>query len=815
MDSGAPGQPQDDSAATLTQIHHRYHILSTLGRGGMGTVYLAEDHDLNRQVALKVINLRAEQARPTFLKEAQILGQLEHPNIVPLYDIGFLSDGRLYCTMRRVRGRTLRDVITPMSAGDADTTRKYSLTRLMQIALQLLQAVGYAHDHGIIHLDLKPANVMLGEHGEVQVLDWGLAQLVRGAGSVTQTAPFGTPGHMAPEQIRHEPLDHRADIFALGTILYELLVLRPAFDGKTTADVLEHVMTADPPRPRVVAADRQIPLALEAACVHALQKAADDRPQSARELADAVQLWLEAETDKTKRHQLAEEKAAEGRSRLDAYCQMKSALVELDTAATAAATTAAKGSVSQDVRQFAFAAEDRADAARSRAAHDASELVATLNEAMAFEADNASAREVLSDYYWERFLEAELSQDRHEQDFHKALVARYHDGKYARELRGDGSLTLTTDPPGVEVTLFTYQQQQAQLVAEHPRKLGVTPLRDITLRQGSYLLVLRHPDRPVCRYPVFIARNRAWMGAVHLYSTGDIPEGFRFVPAGPFIQGGDDNARGLSLPRAEPDVDDFFIAEVPVTVGEYLEFLNDLRTRDVDAALRHAMRMPGGATVLRREADGSFAPPDVDDQGDVWETTWPAVLVSCHDAIAYCQWRSERDDREFRLPTEAEWEKAARGVDGRWYPWGNRIDASVCNTLESRAARPAIAAVELFPDDVSVYGVRGMAGNVQDWTAEESMRGDEATGRVSRVLRGGHWASTPAHARCAHREGMDPSFFHGYIGFRLACHPRSACYAPVPSWSAYWRRRPSWSMHSAASISSRHSRSRPTSTKTT
>ena len=347
MDSGAPGQPQDDSAATLTQIHHRYHILSTLGRGGMGTVYLAEDHDLNRQVALKVINLRAEQARPTFLKEAQILGQLEHPNIVPLYDIGFLSDGRLYCTMRRVRGRTLRDVITPMSAGDADTTRKYSLTRLMQIALQLLQAVGYAHDHGIIHLDLKPANVMLGEHGEVQVLDWGLAQLVRGAGSVTQTAPFGTPGHMAPEQIRHEPLDHRADIFALGTILYELLVLRPAFDGKTTADVLEHVMTADPPRPRVVAADRQIPLALEAACVHALQKAADDRPQSARELADAVQLWLEAETDKTKRHQLAEEKAAEGRSRLDAYCQMKSALVELDTAATAAATTAAKGSVSQ------------------------------------------------------------------------------------------------------------------------------------------------------------------------------------------------------------------------------------------------------------------------------------------------------------------------------------------------------------------------------------------------------------------------------------------------------------------------------------
>jgi serine/threonine protein kinase len=192
----------------------RYELISILGRGGMGVVYLARDTVLDREVALKVIERPAGDAN-----EARILARLEHPGIVPVHDFGELPDGRLFYAMKRVRGDRL----------DRWMASGHDLAERLGVFLRVCDAVAFAHAHGVIHRDLKPENVMVGEFGEVLVLDWGVAQ-VRGAGCEVRGAGcemrgvsdgvVGTPDYMAPEQARGDAtVDHRADVYALGAML--------------------------------------------------------------------------------------------------------------------------------------------------------------------------------------------------------------------------------------------------------------------------------------------------------------------------------------------------------------------------------------------------------------------------------------------------------------------------------------------------------------------------------------------------------------------------------------------------------------------
>ncbi|MFC2171666.1 formylglycine-generating enzyme family protein, partial [Acidobacteriota bacterium] len=145
----------------------------------------------------------------------------------------------------------------------------------------------------------------------------------------------------------------------------------------------------------------------------------------------------------------------------------------------------------------------------------------------------------------------------------------------------------------------------------------------------------------------------------------------------------------------------------------------------------------------------------------------PVLGVSWHDAVAYCEWRSKRESREIRLPTETEWEKAARGVDGRWFPWGNRFDASLCNMNQSRRERNAPVMVDEYPTDLSVYGVRGMGGNMRDWTSTEEIHGEGNEARHTRVVRGGAWHFTSIGSRCAARNTNGPADVDGDLGFRV------------------------------------------------
>ena len=202
----------------------RYEVVSVIGRGGMGVVYLARDMALDREVALKIVD-RSEDGTSqdgslrALEKEARILARLEHPGIVPVHDFGELPDGRLFYAMKRVRG----DRLDRWMASGRD------LSERLGVFLRVCEAVAFAHAHGVVHRDLKPENVMVGEFGEVLVLDWGIAKEMRTSdsglrnadgGSRMGDAIVGTPAYMAPEQARGDAaVDHRVDVFALGAML--------------------------------------------------------------------------------------------------------------------------------------------------------------------------------------------------------------------------------------------------------------------------------------------------------------------------------------------------------------------------------------------------------------------------------------------------------------------------------------------------------------------------------------------------------------------------------------------------------------------
>jgi len=200
------------SAAAWPELDARYSITGVAGSGGMGTVYVARDHVLDREVAVKVLDVADQNgSRAARLqKEAHILARLDHPGIVPVHDAGTLPDGRTFYVMKLIQGKRL----------DAVSAPDVPLPDRLNAFVRVLDAVAFAHAHGVVHRDLKPENVMVGSFGEVYVMDWGVAQDSRPEG---EAAVVGTPGFMPPEQEQpHDRVDARADVFALGAMLAHL-----------------------------------------------------------------------------------------------------------------------------------------------------------------------------------------------------------------------------------------------------------------------------------------------------------------------------------------------------------------------------------------------------------------------------------------------------------------------------------------------------------------------------------------------------------------------------------------------------------------
>ena len=257
----------------------RYEILGEIGKGAMGVVYRARDPMLDRTVAIKTVNMSLDpvemaEYEARFLQEAKAAGGLNHPNIVTIYDIG-KSGNVAFMAMELLDGRELRALASPGTP--------LAPARAVEIAAQVAEGLAYAHQHGVVHRDVKPANIMILQNGMAKITDFGIARM-RVAEVHTQTGVvLGSPRYMSPEQVAGKRADPRSDLFSLGVILYEMLTGRPPFTGDDVSSIMFQIMNLVPPPPSTV--NPAIPAMLDFIVAKALAKAADDRYSDAAEFA--------------------------------------------------------------------------------------------------------------------------------------------------------------------------------------------------------------------------------------------------------------------------------------------------------------------------------------------------------------------------------------------------------------------------------------------------------------------------------------------------------------------------------------------------
>ena len=266
-----------------------YELLEEIGRGGQGVVYRAHQKSLNRTVALKVIGLgpwTTEAHLKRFRREAEAAASLEYPCIVPVYEVGE-RDGSCYFSMKFVEGGQLDDAVrrTPMT-----------IRRAVELIAKLARTVHYAHEHGILHRDIKPGNILLDAQGEPLLTDFGLAGLVETESTITRTLEvMGTPSYMAPEQAagEHTKVSKATDVYGLGAVLYQLLTGHPPFAGGTSYETIRLLLETEPRQPRLL--NPKIDRDLSTICLKCLEKDRKRRYSSAIALAEDLEHWLKHE----------------------------------------------------------------------------------------------------------------------------------------------------------------------------------------------------------------------------------------------------------------------------------------------------------------------------------------------------------------------------------------------------------------------------------------------------------------------------------------------------------------------------------------
>jgi formylglycine-generating enzyme required for sulfatase activity/predicted Ser/Thr protein kinase len=774
----------------------RYRLVRLLGKGGFGVVYRAVDTELNREVALKLLraSARSVEADARLLREAQAMAQLKHPNVVTVYDVGKLADGQVYVAMELVDGTSLR---AWLAAGDRPWRA------VLAMFLQAAHGLEAAHRAGLVHRDFKPDNVLVGSDGVARVADFGLARSGMSPAETLEdaraSAQAGTPRYMAPEQARGAPPDPRMDQFSFAVALWEALcdrhpfAKRPAAELSGPAAALVHV----PPR-------ALMPAWLRLALMRALE------PAPARRYPSIAALVVELRKDPALLLQrillgaallatalMATLSGASLKSRHDLAHAVQAKLRDAEAEIAAAHTLADAAAAA---RQNAYAAFDSArwpdgetrwqaalERGRQADRHFVNAAV-LLEGALAIDGRATAAQRRLADVLRDRVLFAEAAHE--EGPLVDELTARLGStdvgGARRRELAAPAHVHLESTPPA------TVELARETLVAGHlapapPQPLGTTPL-DVELAPGSYRLTLRAPGHIAVVAPLLVRRGEALTLAFPLPRPEAVPPGFVYVPAGRFLFGSGDSEelRRLflnSAPLHEVHTDAYFIGRNEVTFGEWIEWLTTLppperRLRTPSAAGTHngldLIELPDGDWRLRLRPTAPlqlearlgervhFAGRDRRRDAD-W-TRFPVAGISFEDAEAYAAWlASSGRVPGARLCDELEWERAARGADGRIFPSGPRLERDDANRDLTYGRNP----LGFGPDEVgshagsrSPFGADDMAGNVFEWVRSVAQPGQP-------LYRGGCWYQADIASRSDNREAGERKQHHPLLGLRL------------------------------------------------
>lgn len=682
----------------------RYQLDAAIGSGGMGDIYRARRLHIGDTVAVKV--LRPEvvdnaQSRQRFYREARAAAMLHHPNAVVIHDFGEDSDGTAYIVMELLEGQSLRHVLVEEGTIAPD--------RALEIVKQSCAALEAAHRGGIVHRDIKPDNIMLVDaHSgadHVKILDFGIAKLRDKAldtlsleKNLTNVGTvIGTPHYMSPEQCQGDPADARSDIYSLGVVVYEMLTGVTPFMAKTPTGVaIKHV--TEPPKP-LSELRPEVPPAIERVVLKALAKNPDARQQSALSFAQEFAVALKGE----------------------------GATSEFNTSSERAPVLPPESPAPVgDTVRFP-SKEDVADAATSKLEPKGFETQISVPEktdALRKPAEEAPPRSAKT----QKQGKAKAGKGTAAADVGAAKPdAQTPKGEAKAEARIEAKAEPKSDPKAVKAVAAA----KPAVVTGPKKKSSNTAL----IGAAAAALVV------IALVGWLIARNRggavaepvAPSPAVTVEATATPPSppvapvGMVLIPGGEFTLGRDDGGPD-ERPARVVAVKPFFIDQTEVTNEQYQKFLDETK-------YPAPPNWVGG-----RFAEGT--------------EKFPVTNVTWEDAMAFAKSVGKR------LPTEEEWEFAARGTDGRLYPWGNEWEAGRANSQDKPNEKRQVQPVGQFPNGDSPFGVHDLSGNVWEWTSSDYVA--YPGGFVEppppgfanlKVIRGGSFESAPKTATATLRPG--------------------------------------------------------------
>ena len=712
----------------------KYEILGEVGRGGFATVYEAQDGRLNRRVALKIITPKLAHDRSfirRFEQEAHTAASLHHPRIVTIYDFGEL-EGLFYLAMRLVRGRTLRQYL--------DQYKRLTLEQSLPILTQLADALDYLNERKLVHRDLKPGNVLLEERGKVlsaTLTDFGLVRSLERSAAITQSemGVLGTPAYLAPEQVdprQWGEVSPLTDVYSLGIMAYEMLVGQLPFAGQLAALLKAHSDTPPPPP--------DLDQDLSQVLLKALAKAQTERYGSAGELVAALQDVYETRRRQGVQRLTLEQLltqvqgAYEAREwlRVQMLCVQIMQIERTHPDALRLMTEATQG----------LQRESEEAAAKQWREQHYQEGLHLLSEGNWLGALTAFEEVIQSDANYED-VQAKLAQARAEvrlAQLYEKAEAYERNGRFAdsariwQEIVGErfdyrqgeaASHLVTAVEPVLKqhrelTTLFRKQQRElkqvGRLLNRYQQTLQCYEDLVTAVEAGSWRRVIETGERlgelmPGLTYPQSILQYAYKILGFDEDRMTWLKDGKVMVrvPAADYR---------FNDSRKEVAVEEFWVDQTLVTNAEYKKFLN----ANPDYPVPY---LEGESVEYNWDPKRRMYPSG--------KANCPVTLISWQDAVAYSEWAGKR------LPTEYEWELAARGVDGREYPWGNEPpNPTRCNYGSYFNGLTPVGNFSPYGD--SPYGCADMSGNVWEWTVSELT----ATGRM---LRGGSWNSLKPYVR--------------------------------------------------------------------